>query len=98
MPDIHPTAVVSSAATLASDVVVGPYAIIGAGVTIGAGTTVGPFTRIEGPVTIGERNRIIGQSSIGTPPQDLKFGGERTELVIGNDNTIREFCTFNRGT
>ena len=98
MPEIHPTAIVSNEATLAGDVVVGAYALIGAGVTVGAGTQIGPFTRIEGPVTIGERNRIVGQSSLGTPPQDLKFKGERTELVIGNDNTIREFCTFNRGT
>ncbi len=98
MPEIHPTAIVSNEATLAGDVVVGPYVSIGAGVVIGAGTEVGPFTRIDGPVTIGERNRIVGQSSLGTPPQDLKFKGERTELVIGNDNTIREFCTFNRGT
>jgi UDP-N-acetylglucosamine acyltransferase len=98
MPEIHATAIVSNEATLADDVTVGPYALIGAGVTIGAGTQVGPFTRIDGPVTIGERNRIVGQSSIGTPPQDLKYKGERTALVIGNDNTIREFCTFNRGT
>lgn len=98
MPEIHPTAIVSSEAILASDVVVDAYAIVGPGVAIGAGTHVGPFTRIEGVVTIGERNHIIGQSSIGTPPQDLKFKGERTELVIANDNTIREFCTLNRGT
>src|ERR1700704_6503485 len=98
MPEIHPTAIVSSESNLADDVVVGPYAIIGAGVAIGAGTQIGPFSRIEGHVTVGERNLIIGQSSIGTPPQDLKFKGERTELVIGNDNTIREFCTINRGT
>ncbi len=98
MPEIHQTAIVSSEATLADDVVVEAYSLIGPGVIIGAGTLVGPFTRIEGAVTIGERNRIIGQSSIGTPPQDLKFKGERTELVIANDNVIREFCTLNRGT
>ncbi len=98
MPEIHPTAIVSNEATIAQDVVVDAYAIIGSGVAIGAGTVVGPFTRIEGAVTIGERNRIIGQSSIGTPPQDLKFKGERTELTIGNGNTVREFCTLNRGT
>ena len=98
MPEIHQTAIVSSEATLAADVVVDAYSLIGPGVTIGAGTLIGPFTRIEGAVTIGERNRIIGQSSIGTPPQDLKFKGERTELVIANDNVIREFCTLNRGT
>ncbi len=95
---IDGTAVVSSDASLAPDVGVGPYAVIGPGVTIGAGSTIGPHTRIEGPTTIGERNRIIGQCSIGGPPQDLKYHGEHTELVIGNDNVIREFVTISRGT
>jgi UDP-N-acetylglucosamine acyltransferase len=95
---IDNTAVVSADASLASGVTVGPYAVIGAGVVVGAGTTIGPHTRIEGPVTLGERNRIVGQCSIGTPPQDLKYQGERTQLVIGNDNVIREFVTINRGT
>src|SRR5438045_403701 len=98
MAEIHSTAIVSSEATLAHDVKVDAYSIVGAGVIVGAGTTIGPFTRIEGPVTLGERNRIFGQSSIGTPPQDLKYKGERTELVIANDNVIREFVTINRGT
>src|SRR5438045_2666869 len=98
MAEIHSTAIVSSEATLAHDVKVDAYSIVGAGVIVGGGTTLGPFTRIEGPVTIGERNRIFGQSSIGTPPQDLKYKGERTELVIANDNVIREFVTINRGT
>src|ERR1700682_2707201 len=98
MPGIYPTATVSNEATLAADVIVDAFTVIGPGVTIGAGSRVGPLTRIEGAVTIGERNHIIGQSSIGTPPQDLKFKGERTELVIANDNIIREFCTLNRGT
>ncbi|HUP45642.1 MAG TPA: acyl-ACP--UDP-N-acetylglucosamine O-acyltransferase [Thermoanaerobaculia bacterium] len=80
------------------DVVVGAYSVIGPQVTIGAGTVIGPHTRIEGPTTIGERNQIVGQASIGTPPQDVKYRGERTELVIGNDNLIREFVTINRGT
>lgn len=95
---IDHTASVSSEAVLADDVTVGPYAVIGPFVTIGAGTIVGPHVRIEGPTTIGERNRLVGQCSIGTPPQDLKYHGERTELVIGNDNVIREFVTINRGT
>jgi UDP-N-acetylglucosamine acyltransferase len=95
---IDNTAVISSEASIASDVVIGPYAVIGAHVTIGAGTTIGPHVRIQGPVRIGERNNFVGQCSIGTPPQDLKFKGEKTELVIGNDNTIREFVTINRGT
>lgn len=98
MAQIHPTAVVSRDALLADDVEVGAYAVIDAHVTIGSGTKIGPFMRIEGPTTIGERNVFAGQASVGTPPQDLKFKGERTELVIGNDNTFREFVTINRGT
>jgi UDP-N-acetylglucosamine acyltransferase len=95
---IDTTAIISSESALADDVVVGPYAVIGPNVTIGAGSVVGPHSRIEGPARIGERNHFIGQLSVGTPPQDLKFKGERTELVIGNDNTFREFVTINRGT
>ena len=98
MPTIAETAVISSDATLAPDVSVGPYAVIGSHVTIGAGSVIGPHLRIEGPATIGERNRFFGQASIGTEPQDLKFKGERTELRIGNDNVFREFVTVNRGT
>lgn len=98
MPSIHPTAIVSPDCSLAHDVSVGPYAIIGPQVTIGAGSFVGAHSRIEGPTRIGERNRFTGQLSIGTPPQDLKFKGEKTELTIGNDNTFREFVTINRGT
>jgi UDP-N-acetylglucosamine acyltransferase len=92
------SAVISPEATLAPDVVVGPHVVIGAGVSIGSGCVLGPFTRIDGPATIGERNHFAGQCSIGTPPQDLKYAGEHTELVIGNDNTFREFVTVNRGT
>ncbi len=98
MARIHPTAIISSDAALGEDVEVGPYAIIGASVTVGSGTTVGPHTRIEGPATIGERNLFYGHASIGSPPQDLKYRGERTELSIGNDNIVREFVTINRGT
>jgi UDP-N-acetylglucosamine acyltransferase len=98
MTQIDPTAIISPDATLAPDVVVGAYTIIGPYVRIGAGSILGPHLRIEGPTTIGERNHFIGQASIGTQPQDLKFKGEKTELVIGNDNTFREFVTINRGT
>jgi UDP-N-acetylglucosamine acyltransferase len=98
MGSISETAVISSEASLAPDVEVGPYAVVGANVTIGAGSVIGPHVRIEGPVTIGERNHFVGQASIGSPPQDLKFRGERTELRIGNDNVFREFVTINRGT
>jgi UDP-N-acetylglucosamine acyltransferase len=98
MPRIHPTAIVSDGATLAGDVEVGAYGLVGADVTIGAGTVVGPYTRVEGPAMIGERNQFFGHASIGGPPQDLKYHGERTALRIGNDNVFREFVTLNRGT
>jgi UDP-N-acetylglucosamine acyltransferase len=98
MAQIDPSAIVSSEAAIAPDVVIGPFSVIGPNVTIGAGTIIGPMMRIEGPVTIGERNHFFGQASVGTQPQDLKFKGERTELVIGNDNVFREFVTLNRGT
>ena len=95
---VHSTAIVSADAVIHQDVEVGAYAIIGPGVTIGSGSKIGPHTRIEGPTTLGERNLVYGHASIGSPPQDLKYHGERTELAIGNDNVIREFVTINRGT
>ena len=95
---IDPTASISSDAALASDVFVGAYAVIGPAVTIGAGTVIGPHVRIDGPCSIGERNQFVGSASIGTPPQDVKYQGEKTELAIGNDNVVREFVTINRGT
>jgi UDP-N-acetylglucosamine acyltransferase len=95
---IDSTAIISSEAHLADDVEIGPYAIIGPGVTIGAGCIIGPQSRIEGATTIGERNRFVGQLSVGTPPQDVKYKGEKTELRIGSDNIFREFITINRGT
>ncbi len=98
MANIHPTALVSADAAVADDAEIGAYAIVGAHVTIGGGTLIGPHTRIEGPVTIGERNVLYGHLSVGTPPQDLKYKSEKTELTIGNDNVFREFCTLNRGT
>jgi UDP-N-acetylglucosamine acyltransferase len=98
MPSIHPTAIVDAGAQLADDVEIGPYAVLGPSVSVGAGTVIGPFTRIEGHTTIGERNRIFGHSSFGTEPQDFKYKGEKTGLLIGNDNVFREFMTVNRGT
>ncbi len=98
MATIHPTALVSPDAAVAADAEVREYAVVGAHVTIGSGSIIGPFTRIDGPVQIGERNHFLGHISCGTPPQDLKYKGERTELTIGNDNVFREFCTLNRGT
>jgi len=98
MADIHPTAIISSDAVVSPSAEIGAYVLIGAGVTVGDDTVVGPYTRIEGPVTIGERNVFYGHASVGGPPQDLKYKRERTELVIGNDNVFREFVTLNRGT
>jgi len=98
MAVLHPTAIVSGDATLAGDVEVGPYAVVGPNVTVGDGTRIGAYTRIEGPAFIGARNHFYGHASIGSPPQDLKYRGERTELAIGNDNVFREFVTVNRGT
>ena len=98
MSAIHPTALVDAGAELAGDVSVGPYAVIGAGVQIGAGTQIGAHCVIEGPTRIGRDNRIFSHAALGAAPQDMKYRGEPTALEIGDRNTIREFCTFNRGT
>ena len=95
---VHPTAIVDPAAELAESVSIGPYALIGRGVRVGAGTQIGAHCVIEGPTTIGRDNRIHAHACLGGAPQDMKYGGEPTELHIGDRNTIREFCTFNRGT
>lgn len=98
MAQIHPTALVDPKAELAADVSVGPYAVIGPGVHIGAGSSIGAHCVIEGQTTIGRNNRIFQFCSLGAAPQDKKYAGEPTQLVIGDGNTIREFCTFNTGT
>jgi len=95
---IHPTAIVSPKAELASDVEIGPYAVIGENVSIGSGVVVGPHAVIEPFVTIGANCRIFQYASIGAPPQDLKFKGERSYAKIGSGTVIREFATINRGT
>lgn len=98
MSRIHPAAIVEDGAHLHPSVEVGPWSHIGADVVIGEDTVIGPNVRISGPTRIGARNRFVGSASIGTDPQDLKFGGEQTELEIGDDNVFREFITINRGT
>jgi UDP-N-acetylglucosamine acyltransferase len=98
MSRVHSTAVVHPEAMLHPTVEVGPFTVIGPKVRIGAGTTVGPHAVIEGRTTLGERNRIFQFASVGAVPQDLKYAGEDTELVIGNGNTIREFATVHLGT
>jgi UDP-N-acetylglucosamine acyltransferase len=95
---IHATAIVDPGAELAGGVSVGPYAVIGAGVVVGEGTQIGPHVVLEGPTRIGRENRIHAHAVIGGAPQDMKYRGEPTALEIGDRNTIREFCTFNRGT
>jgi UDP-N-acetylglucosamine acyltransferase len=95
---IHPTAIVDSQAAIDPSVSIGPYTVIGPHVKIAAGTTVGPHCVIEGHTTIGRNNRIFQFASIGAIPQDKKYAGEPCELVIGDRNTIREFCTFNIGS
>jgi len=98
MPHIHPTAIIEDGAKLAKGVEIGPYAVIGRHVEIGEGTTVGAHAVITGHTKIGKRNRIFQFVSLGEIPQDKKYAGEPTRLEIGDDNTIREFCTFNIGT
>jgi UDP-N-acetylglucosamine acyltransferase len=95
---IHPSAIVDPSATIAEGVEIGPYSIIGADVTIGAGTVIGPHVIVRGPTTIGKNNRIFQFASIGEECQDKKYNGEPTRLIIGDNNVIREACTFHRGT
>ena len=95
---IHASAVIEDGAILGNNVSVGPFAYIGANVKIGDNTTVASHAVIEGHTTIGKGNRIFSHSAVGTIPQDLKFAGEHVELIIGDNNTIREFTLLNPGT
>lgn len=95
---IHPTALIDKRAELDSTVEVGPYTVIGPKVKIGARTRVGPHAVIEGDTTIGKENAIFQFAAIGAIPQDLKYAGEPTRLVIGDHNQIREFATIHLGT
>lgn len=96
--NIHPTAIISPDATLAEGVEVGPYSIIGPDCHIGKNTRIGPHVVIESHTDIGEGCRISQFASLGGAPQDLKYRGEATRVVIGNYNTIREYVTINRAT
>lgn len=95
---IHPTAIIHPDAEIDEGVEIGPYSVIGEKVRIGEGTRVYPHVVIEGWTTIGRDCRIYQFTSIGAPPQDLKFKGESSEVIIGDGNTIREFVTINRAT
>jgi UDP-N-acetylglucosamine acyltransferase len=98
MSRIHPSAIVSAQARLHESVEVGPYAVIGADVEVGEGSVIGPHCTLEGPMRMGRFNRIHAHAALGGAPQDKKYAGEPTRLEIGDGNTIREFCTLNRGT
>lgn len=98
MTRIHPTAIIDKGAEIDSTASIGPYSLIGPHVYIGPGTSVAGHCVIEGHTRIGADNKIFQFSSLGAVPQDKKYAGEPCELVIGDRNTIREFCTFNIGT
>jgi UDP-N-acetylglucosamine acyltransferase len=95
---IHETAIVEADALIADGVKIGPYSVVGSGVEIASGTVIGPHVVIMGPCKIGNDNRIFQFSSIGEAPQDKKYSGEPTELIVGDRNVIREYVTLNRGT
>jgi len=95
---VHATAQIAPGVKLGADVDIGAYSVIAADVEIGDGTVLGPHVVVNGPTRIGRGNHIHAFASIGGDPQDKKFEGERSELVIGDRNRIREFVTINRGT
>lgn len=95
---IHKTAIVEDGAVLGDNITIGAFTIINSKVTIGDGTTIASHALIDGKTTIGQNNRIFSHAVIGTIPQDLKFDGEDVELIIGDNNTIREHTLLNPGT
>ncbi len=98
MNNIHKTAIIEEGAILGDNITIGAYTIIGENVKIGDGTRIDSHTVIAGKTTIGKDNHIYSHAAIGTDPQDLKFNGEDVELIIGDNNKIREFTLFNPGT
>jgi UDP-N-acetylglucosamine acyltransferase len=98
MTAIHPTAIVDAQAELGAGVSVGPYAVIGPGVSIAEGSRIGAHCLIEGPTQIGRDNTIHAHAALGLAPQDMKYRGEPTALLIGDRNTVFQFTTFSRGT
>lgn len=98
MNNIHKTAIIEDGAQLGDNNTVGAFTIIGKNVKIGDGNTIDSHTVVEGKTTIGDNNHIFSHAAIGTIPQDLKFDGEDVELIIGNNNKIREYTLFNPGT
>jgi len=98
MPQIHPTAIVARGAMLAETAVIGPFCVVGQDVSLGPRVTLRSHVVVGGRTTIGEGSRLFPFASIGLEPQDLKYRGEDSELVIGRNNTIREYVTMNPGT
>jgi UDP-N-acetylglucosamine acyltransferase len=98
MSRIHQTALINRQAEIDSDVEIGPYSVIGAGVRIGRATKVASHVVIEGRTSLGQGNTIYQFATIGSRPQDLKYRGEASELIIGNHNTVREYVSLNPGT
>jgi len=98
MSRIHETALVDPAADIADDVEIGAFSIVGPKVTIGPGSRIGPHVVVTGRTTIGRNTQIFQFASMGEEPQDKKYDGEDTELIIGDNTTVRELCTFSRGT
>lgn len=95
---IHPKAMVDSSAELAEDIQISAYAVIGPDVEIGPGCRIGHHATLSGPLKVGKNNRIFAHASLGEEPQDIHYQGEPTQLVIGDDNIIREYVSMNRGT
>ncbi|CAI8157711.1 MAG: Acyl-[acyl-carrier-protein]--UDP-N-acetylglucosamine O-acyltransferase [Pseudidiomarina mangrovi] len=95
---IHSTAIIDPSAQIGRDVEIGAYSIIGADVVIGDQCVIGPHVVLRGPTVLGRNNRIFQFSSVGEDCQDKKFKGEPTQLIIGDNNIIREFVTIHRGT
>ena len=95
---VHPTAIISPGAIVGENVEIGPYSVIGPDVQIGKDTIIGPHAVLEGRTEIGDNCHIFQFVSIGAPPQDLKFGGEQCRVIIGKNNTIREFVTIHSST
>jgi UDP-N-acetylglucosamine acyltransferase len=98
MSNIHPTAIIEDGAKIAENVTIGAFVRVSSEVTIGADTIIESHAVIDGKTTIGSGNHIFSHAVIGSIPQDLKFRGEEVELIIGNNNKIREFTLFNPGT
>ncbi|MGH1376770.1 MAG: acyl-ACP--UDP-N-acetylglucosamine O-acyltransferase [Alphaproteobacteria bacterium] len=96
--NIHPTAIIDPNAQIADDVLIGPYCVVGANVSLASGVELIAHVYIDGRTSVGENTKIFPFASIGTQPQDLKFSGEKSELIIGKNNVIREHVTMNPGT